>query len=59
MPPSEYWRRIEATATYGKFRRFQVEVDQHVDLPPPPIDKPSSDERPDDERPNDERPNDR
>ena len=38
-PSSQYWRRIEATATYGKFRRFQVEVDQHVDLPQPPIDK--------------------
>jgi hypothetical protein len=38
-PPSQYWRRIEATAMYGKFRRFQVEVDQHVDLPQPPIDK--------------------
>jgi hypothetical protein len=38
-PRSQYWRRIEATATYGKFRRFQVEVDQHVDLPQPPIDK--------------------
>jgi hypothetical protein len=38
-PGSQYWRRIEATATYGKFRRFQVEVDQHVDLPRPPIDK--------------------
>jgi hypothetical protein len=37
--PSQYWRRIEATATYGKFRRFQVEVDQHVDLPDGPIDK--------------------
>src|SRR5262245_26637645 len=36
---SQYWGRIEATATYGKFRRFQVEVDQHVDLPQPPIDK--------------------
>jgi len=31
--------RIEATATYGKFRRFRVEVDQHVDLPHAPIDK--------------------
>lgn len=39
MPLGEYWRRIEATATYGKFRRFRVEVDQHVDLPPGPIDK--------------------
>ena len=59
MPPSEYWRRIEATATYGKFRRFQVHVEQHVDLPPSPPDKPLSVERPDDERPNDQRPNDR
>jgi hypothetical protein len=39
MPPSQYWRRIEATAMYGRFRRFQVEVDQHVDLPPGLIDK--------------------
>jgi hypothetical protein len=38
-PQSQYWRRIEATAMYGRFRRFQVEVDQHVDLPPGPIDK--------------------
>jgi hypothetical protein len=43
LPPQRVsrsqWRRIEATATYGKFRRFQVEVDQHVDLPRAPIDK--------------------
>lgn len=37
--PGQHWRRIEATATYGKFRRFQVEVDQHVDLPDGSIDK--------------------
>jgi hypothetical protein len=56
MPPSQYWRRIEATATYSRFRQFQVHVDQHVDLPRSPIDKPSTtspDERPTDERPND------
>ena len=39
MPPSQYWRRIEATATYSKFRQFQVHVEQHVDLPRGPIDK--------------------
>jgi len=53
MPPSQYWRRIEATATYSKFRQFQVHVDQHVDLPRGPIDKDLTDERPNDERPND------
>jgi hypothetical protein len=30
--------RIEATATYGKFRQFQVHIDQDVDLPDGPID---------------------
>ncbi len=45
--------RIEATAVYGKFRQFQVHVDQHVDLPRSPNDKDVSDERPNDERPND------
>ena len=49
------WRRIETTATYGKFRSFQVHVDQHVDLPPTPNDNRVIDERPNDERPNDER----
>jgi hypothetical protein len=55
LPPQRVsrnqWRRIEATARYGKVRRFQVEVDQHVDLPQSPIDKPTRDERPNDERP--------
>ena len=41
--------RIEATAVYGKFRQFQVHVDQHVDLPRTPIDKDVTDERPNDE----------
>jgi hypothetical protein len=50
-PGSQYWGRIEATATYGKFRRFQVEVDQRVDLPQSPIDQPLA--APDD-RPNDD-----
>jgi hypothetical protein len=50
---SRIWRRIEATATYGKFRQFQVHVDQHVDLPRGPIDKDLTDEPPNDERPND------
>jgi hypothetical protein len=54
LPPQRLsrsqWRRIEATARYGKFRRFQVEVDQHVDLPQSPIDKPTRDERPNDHR---------
>jgi hypothetical protein len=36
---SRIWRRIEATATYGKFRQFQVHVEQDVDLPDGPIDK--------------------
>jgi hypothetical protein len=36
---SRVWRRIEATATYSRFRQFQVHVDQHVDLPRAPIDK--------------------
>ena len=40
LRPSQYWRRIEATATYSKFRQFQVHVDQHVDLPGGSIDKP-------------------
>jgi hypothetical protein len=48
LPPQRvlrsHWRRIEATARYGKFRRFQVEVDQHVDLPHAPIDKQLSSE---------------
>src|SRR5688572_25449732 len=39
------WRRIEATATYGKFRQFQVQVEQDVDLPRTPIDKGVNDER--------------
>jgi hypothetical protein len=40
------WRRIEASATYGRFRQFQVHVEQDVDLPDGPIDKKSNDERP-------------
>jgi hypothetical protein len=48
MPPSQYWWRIEATATYSKFRQFQVHVDQHVDLPRAPNDKDVNDERPND-----------
>jgi hypothetical protein len=64
LAPSQYWRRIEATATYDKFRRFQVHVEQDVDLPPGPIDnplpsQPAPGERPNDERPNDERPDDK
>jgi hypothetical protein len=47
---SQYWRRIEATATYSKFRQFQVHVDQHVDLPRSPNDNRVIDERPNDER---------
>jgi hypothetical protein len=43
---SRIWRRIEATAVYGKFRQFQVHVDQHVDLPRGPIDQELKDERP-------------
>jgi hypothetical protein len=43
---SPYWRRIEATATYSKFRQFQVHVDQHVDRPRGPIDNELIDERP-------------
>jgi hypothetical protein len=39
LPPSQYWRRIEATATYSKFRQFQVHVDQHVDIPRTPSTK--------------------
>jgi hypothetical protein len=42
--------RIEATATYSKFRQFQVHVEQDVDLPRGPIDKPTNDERPNGER---------
>ncbi len=35
MSPGQYWRHIEATAVYGKFRQFHVHVDQKVDLPTP------------------------
>ncbi len=58
-PPSQRWRRIEAIATYGKFRQFQVHVEQDVDLPRSPIDQPLTGPPAAVERPNDERPNDR
>jgi hypothetical protein len=59
IPSNQTWRRVEAIATYGKFRQFQVHVDQHVDLPRGPIDKPVIQDATPDERPNDERSNDR
>ena len=55
LAPGQYWRRIEATALYSKFRQFQVLVDQHVDLPPGPIDNELRDQPSNAERPNDKR----
>jgi hypothetical protein len=31
--PEAAWDRIEATATYGRFRQFQVQVDERIDVP--------------------------
>jgi hypothetical protein len=39
--PGQLWRRIEATAIYGKFRRFRVEVDQNIELPNPEPEPPN------------------